>query len=54
MAWAVPRSRGGAQIQIKIEDVFRHIASVKVLSNAFMDYLHIAKIGDQWLIVNVL
>jgi Putative lumazine-binding len=44
----------GRPIQIKIEDVFRHIASVKVLSNPFMDYLHVAKIGDQWLIVNVL
>jgi Putative lumazine-binding len=40
--------------QITIEDVFRHIASVKVLSHPYMDYLHVAKIGDRWLIVNVL
>jgi hypothetical protein len=40
--------------EITIEDVFRHIASVKVLSHPYMDYLHIAKIGDQWFIVNVL
>jgi Putative lumazine-binding len=45
---------GGRPIAITIEDVFRHIASVKVLSLPFMDYLHIAKIGDRWLIVNVL
>jgi hypothetical protein len=32
----------------------RHIASVKVLSHPFVDYLHVAKIGDRWLIVNVL
>ena len=40
--------------EIKILDVFRHIATVKVLSYPYMDYLHIAKINDQWLIVNVL
>lgn len=45
---------GGRPIEITIEDVFRHIASVKVLSGSFMDYLHVAKIGDRWLIVNVL
>jgi Putative lumazine-binding len=44
----------GLPIQITIEDVFRHIASVKVLLQPFMDYLHVAKIGDRWLIVNVL
>jgi hypothetical protein len=45
---------GGRPIAITIEDVFRRIASVKVLSLPFMDYLHVAKIGDRWLIVNVL
>jgi hypothetical protein len=45
---------GGRPIEITIEDAFRHIASVKVVSQPFMDYLHIAKIGDRWLIVNVL
>ena len=40
--------------EITIQDVFRHIASVKVLSHPFMDYLHVAKIGDRWFIVNVL
>jgi hypothetical protein len=40
--------------EIVVEDVFRHIASVRVLSHPYMDYLHIAKLGDQWVIVNVL
>jgi hypothetical protein len=40
--------------EITIQDAFRHIASVRVLSHPYMDYLHVAKIGDQWLIVNVL
>jgi hypothetical protein len=40
--------------EITIHDVFRHIASVKVRSHPYMDYLHVAKIGDRWFIVNVL
>jgi hypothetical protein len=40
--------------EITIQDVFRHIASVKVLSHPYMDYLHVAKFSDRWLIVNVL
>jgi len=40
--------------EITILDVFRHIATVKVLSYPYMDYLHIAKINDRWLIVNIL
>ena len=45
---------GGRPISITVEDAFRHISSVKVVSGPFMDYLHIAKVGDRWLIVNVL
>ena len=48
---AVARERA---FEITVQDVFRHIASVKVLSHPFMDYLHVAKIGDRWLIANVL
>jgi hypothetical protein len=44
----------GRPIDITIENVFRHIASVKVVSRPFMDYLHVARIDDRWLIVNVL
>lgn len=48
---AIPAERA---FEIVVEDVFRHIASVKVLSHPYMDYLHIAKLGDRWFIVNVL
>jgi hypothetical protein len=40
--------------EITIENVFRHVASVSVLSSPYMDLLHIARIGDRWLIANVL
>ena len=40
--------------EIVIENVFRHIASVRVLSSPYMDYLHIAKLDDRWLIANAL
>jgi len=40
--------------EITIDDVFRHIATVRVLSTPYMDYLHIAKLDDQWFIANVL
>jgi hypothetical protein len=36
------------------DDVFRRIASVRVLSQPYMDYLQMAKLGDRWLIANVL
>jgi hypothetical protein len=44
----------GRPIEITIENVFRHIASVKVVSQPFVDYLHVASVGDRWVIVNVL
>jgi hypothetical protein len=47
----VPEERA---FDIVIEHVFRHIASVRVLSTPYMDYLHVAKLGDRWYIVNVL
>ena len=45
---------GGRPIAITIENVFRHIASVKVVSRPFMDLLHVGKVGERWCIVNVL
>ena len=42
------------QFEITIDAVFRHVATVRVLSSPYMDLLHIAKIGDRWFIVNVL
>jgi hypothetical protein len=39
---------------LRIDDAFRDIASVRVRSSAYLDYLHIARFDDRWLIVNVL
>jgi hypothetical protein len=47
----VPSER---EFEVIIEHVFRHIASVRVFSTPYMDYLQIAKIGDRWWIVNAL
>jgi hypothetical protein len=44
----------GRPIEITVDRVFRHVAAVTVVSQPFMDYLHVARIGDRWLIVNVL
>jgi hypothetical protein len=47
----MPYSR---QIDLRVLDVYDHIATVAVLSEPFMDYIHLARFGDRWLIVNVL
>jgi hypothetical protein len=39
---------------VVILDVSSHTASVKTVSHQFIDYLHLARIGGQWRIVNVL
>jgi hypothetical protein len=55
------REGGGSKVpavervyDITIQHGFRHIAAVSALSPYFMDYLHLAKLGDRWVIVNVL
>ena len=35
-------------------DVFRDIATVMVRSEPFVEYLHLARFGKRWLIVNAL
>ena len=40
--------------QVSILDVFRNIACVKVVSHPYVDYLHLGKFNQRWLIVNVL
>jgi hypothetical protein len=40
--------------EITIDDVFCHIASVRVLSSPYMDCLHLAKLDSRWFIANVL
>ena len=40
--------------QVTVLDVFRNIATVMVRSAPFVEYLHVARFGDRWLIVNAL
>jgi hypothetical protein len=44
----------GRSYEVEIEDVFRTIASVKVTSEPYVDYLHVARFDGRWLIVNAL
>jgi len=38
--------------EIEVFDHFRHIATAKVVSHKYIDYLHLAKIEGSWVIVN--
>lgn len=40
--------------RVEVLDISNETASVKVTSARFIDYLHIARFGDRWLIVNAL
>ena len=56
------RSGGGKQTpperqkkDVVILDVFGgKIASIRLEMDGWVDYLHVAKVGDRWLVVNVL
>jgi hypothetical protein len=39
---------------VMVLDLSSDIASVKVVSKPFVEYLHLARFGDRWLIVNAL
>jgi hypothetical protein len=39
---------------VKILDVFGNAASVRLEMSGWIDYMHLAKLGDEWKIVNVL
>jgi hypothetical protein len=43
-----------AKQTVTVLDVFRDIATVMVRSEPFVEYLHLARFGDRWLIVNAL
>lgn len=49
-----PRPQFARSCEITILDLGREVASVKVLSEPFIDYLHLAKLDGSWSIVNVL
>lgn len=44
------------KLDIKFFDISEDIASIKVSQNkfAFIDYIHLGKINDQWKIINIL
>jgi Putative lumazine-binding len=39
---------------VSVLDVFGNTASVKIVANDWIDYLHVAKWDGRWVIVNVL
>ena len=52
-------AQGGGELidpefEILVDDVAEDIATVRVLSPEYLDYLHIAKTSEGWKIVNVL
>jgi hypothetical protein len=49
-----PRSQYTRTIEITILDLADNVASVKVVSEPFVDYLHLARFNGRWSIVNVL
>jgi hypothetical protein len=49
-----PRTQRGRTCEVTILDIATDIASVKVVSEPFVDYLHLAKLEGRWSIVNVL
>ena len=40
--------------EVSLLDAFGDIATVSVLSSRYMDYLHVARTGSEWLLLNVL
>lgn len=49
-----PKQGVGRDYEIAILDVARDVATAKVLSEPFVDYLHLARVGDRWVIVNAI
>ena len=49
-----PRRQFGRAIEITILDLADNVASVKVVSEPFIDYLHLVKLDGGWSILNVL
>jgi hypothetical protein len=40
--------------EVTVLNIFRDIATVMVHSEPFVEYLHLARFGDKWLIINAL
>jgi hypothetical protein len=46
--------KGDRQITITILDIFKNIATLRVESAEYYDYVHIGKVNGTWAIINVL
>lgn len=44
----------GAKVEVTIDDLSTNIASARVMSPEYLDYLHLVRAPDGWKIVNVL
>jgi hypothetical protein len=49
-----PRRQFGRTCEITILDLADNVASVKVVSEPFIDYLHLVKLDGRWSILNAL
>ena len=47
-------TRFDPQQDVTVLDVFRDIATVMVRSEPFVEYLHLGRFGNRWLVVNAL
>jgi hypothetical protein len=52
--WAKGLWRDGMNIGVEVLDFYKNIASVKVISYHYYEYLHLMKIKDRWVIINAL
>ncbi len=46
--------KGRQKLQVKVLDISRNIASVKIISTRFVDYLQLGKLNGGWRIINIL
>jgi hypothetical protein len=49
-----PKVQYAGDFEITILDADDEVASVRILSQPFNEYLHLARFGDRWLVVNAL
>ena len=61
--WMVEFTRAGGGIdtpeeernyEVTILDIWKDIASVRMVASGFTDYLHLARLNGEWMIVNAL
>lgn len=47
-----PKDGYDRSLEVEVMDVSENIATVRVRSDPFIEYLHLGRFGDRWLIVN--